>query len=324
MSNKPVGEIVMSENNKRCQDAQISLTDFLGAFYPNPHEKIFLRTFKAKGTPDTLEIWPAKYSTTRTQLSANSNFKAMLDRANVTRGIYFVVNAGGNEDSEITRYNAFFVESDTKTRDEQNEALDNAPILTSIRVTTKKSVHAYWLIEGDCTEQDWREIQQRLISYFDGDKTIKNPSRVMRLPFFNHVTYNSKNDFAYAPVRVDQFDSGRRYTVGRMKSVFPESKQQFKSQIAAPVGWQEIPDCDDRNAELKRRIMQTGKQNNRGIYETKGICHNGISQTGLMFNPATGAVKCLKGCTHQQVLAAFGLEAQVSYSPITGRKLLTA
>jgi len=32
--------------------------------------------------------------------------------------------------------------------------------------------------------------EKRLIQYFNGDRAIKNPSRVMRVPFFWHLTYN--------------------------------------------------------------------------------------------------------------------------------------
>lgn len=53
--------------------------------------------------------------------------------------------------------------------------------------------------------------------------------------------------------------------------------------------------------------MVAGKQNSKGIYEARGICHNGHGETALMFNPATGAVHCNNGCDYKAILRAFGL-----------------
>jgi putative DNA primase/helicase len=310
------------------QETEVSLSEFLSAFYPDTQEKIHLRSFKAKGAPDSFATRPVVYERTRCALAVDTMSVSTLERANITRGIYFTVNSGGNSDNDITRYNAFFVESDTKTIEEQNEALDKAPIAPSIRNKTKKSVHAYWLIDGDCSEAEWREIQERLISYFDGDPTIKNPSRVMRLPLFNHITYNDTDNYSYIPVDVEVFEPSKRYTVAEMKKQFPEARKEPSSAlvpISVGTPGKEFYSWDELNGELKRRIMSAGKQNKRGVYETKGICHNGESDRAIMFNPATGAVKCTKGCTHEQVLEAFNLPKNpVSLSlTIGGRKLLT-
>lgn len=66
---------------------------------------------------------------------------------------------------------------------------------------------------------------------------------------------------------------------------------------------------EELNAELKRRIMShdTAKMQNDGWWHCKGICHNGNGNSAIMFNPATGAVKCMSGCSHSDLLEAFGL-----------------
>jgi hypothetical protein len=191
--------------------------------------------------------------------------------------------------------------------EEQHAALDTAPLATSIRVETKKSVHAYWLIEGECTEAEWRDVQERLIAYFGGDEKIKNPSRTMRLPFFNHVAYNEEDSYSYKPVEVVTFEPSRRYTVAEMLAAFPAPRKSQPLIFAGSSTSSFSPDWVELNAELKRRISQTGRMNRRGIIETKGVCHSGRSNSAVMFNPATGAVKCLNGCAHAEVLRAFGL-----------------
>ena len=137
--------------------------------------------------PKDSKIGAKSIATTRSSLLKGGFELQALHGTNKKQGVYFVVNSGGNSNKDITRYNAFFVESDTLTIAEQNEKLNSSPLPPSIRVETNKSVHAYWLINGVCNSQEWREIQKQLIDYFDGDKAIINLARVMRLPFFNHV-----------------------------------------------------------------------------------------------------------------------------------------
>jgi hypothetical protein len=47
--------------------------------------------------------------------------------------------------------------------------------------------------------------------------------------------------------------------------------------------------------------------NGDGWFHCRGICHEANGDTAVMFNPATGAVKCMAGCSHKNVLRAFGL-----------------
>ncbi|MGB8509758.1 MAG: hypothetical protein WCD76_15350 [Pyrinomonadaceae bacterium] len=283
------------------------LTDFLAAFFPDEDETIYLRAFKAKGAPDTPDNHPRVEVATRRRMATDLELQNKLISANKTRGWYFVVNLGGNADANITRFNAFFVENDQLPIEDQHLRLDNAPLQPSIRLETRKSVHAYWLVEGECDSDAWREIQEKLIAYFDGDTTIKNPSRVMRLPFLNHVHYDAATT-SYETKRVELvgFTPERKFTVAEMRAA-------FHVVIPSP---RPIPHSDDAsmfvsrndlNAELKRRIMDAGKQNGKGIYEARGVCHNGQGETALIFNPATGAVHCNSGCDYKAILRAFGL-----------------
>ena len=73
-----------------------------------------------------------KYIVTTAELTFNTSDKKQLDTDNETRGIYFVVNAGGGSDQDITRYNAFFVESDTLSIEEQHSVLDAGCYLSAL------------------------------------------------------------------------------------------------------------------------------------------------------------------------------------------------
>ena len=101
------------------------------------------------------------------------------------RGIFFVVNSGGNSDRKINKINAQFFECDTLSLEEQLENISKFPLEPSIIVQTKKSLHVYFLIKNGKVEK-FRDIQKKLAKHFNGDGSCINESRVMRVPGFYH------------------------------------------------------------------------------------------------------------------------------------------
>lgn len=289
------------------------LTDFLAAFFPDENEAIYLRAFKAKGAPDAPDNRPLVEVVTRRRLTTDAELQNRMANANETRGWYFVVNAGGNTDTEITRFNAFFIEIDDLPLAEQHRRLDAAPLQPSIRIETKKSIHAYWLIEGECTEAEWREMQTQLITYFGSDVKIKNPARVMRLPYFNHLRYNAETR-ANETKRVELaiFAPERHYTPTAMRAAFPKPSPQVapstdahpnpNGNVFAFTSWDEL------HAEAARRIQQAAKarMDNRGWTHAPGICHGSTEGKAVYISP-NGAYGCHKGCTTARVRTALGL-----------------
>ena len=141
------------------------------------------------------------------------------------RGIYFVVNFGGHEDSEITRINAQFMECDELPLDEQLKQIEAFPLEPSLIVKTRKSLHTYWLIkDGDVAA--FRRVQKRLVAQFHGDRSCVNESRVLRLPGF----YHCKEE----PVMVEciHFHPELRYTQAELEQYLP----QISEEPAAPAG----------------------------------------------------------------------------------------
>lgn len=289
------------------------LTDFLSAFFPDEDEGINLRAFKAKGAPDGPDNRPLVEAVTRRRLAEDTELQKRMVAANKTRGWYFVVNSGGNADMDIARFNAFFVEIDNLPLDEQHRRFDAAPLQPSIRLETRKSVHAYWLIEGNCTEAEWRDMQARLIAYFVGDEKIKNPARVMRLPYFNHLHYNAETQ-AHETKRVELavFTPERRYTPTAMRAAFPEpSFQVALSPYEPPNGngnAATFASWDELHTETARRIRQSPKSrtDQKGWTHAPGVCHSSMEGKALYVSP-DGAYGCHKGCTAVSVRAHFGL-----------------
>jgi hypothetical protein len=284
--------------------------DFLHAFFPHPDESIRFRAFAPKGHDE--KVSPRSFAGTRNQLMSSPALQEKLIQANEERGLYFVVNSGGDSDAEIDRYNSFFAENDDLSISEQHALLDICPLVPSIRVETLKSVHAYWLIEGDSTEEQWRDVQERLIEYFHSDNSIKNPSRVMRLPYFNHVSYDTeKGTYSFKPVSLVKFEKGLRYTVGQMREAFPATFEVDTSDDSANTSAPDLTTWDALNAEARRcirRLKPTPKFTGDGIWlHAKGVCHNGIGNKALYLNLETGAYGCKKGCDGDVIRRALGL-----------------
>lgn len=148
------------------------------------------------------------------------------------RGVFFVVNFGGQTDDAITRVNAQFVEMDDGTFEEQWEKINRFPLPPSTVVQTRKSLHSYWFMEkGKADVERFRDTQKGLVQWFNGDPACVNPSRVMRLPGFCHC----KTD-ARVPVRCVLFHPERRYTQEQLLAVLPEPKESKPARVVRDFG----------------------------------------------------------------------------------------
>jgi len=313
----------------------IRLSDFLSAFFPTDDEVIHFRAFKPRDVEASAANSPMSFTGTRAKL-AEPGFQQMLKSMNATRGMYFIPNAGGDTDLAITRFNAWFCEDDESSIEDQHARLDAAPLPPSVRVTTRKSVHAYWLVNGACDAATWRDIQLRLISHFNGDEKIKNPSRLMRLPHFQHLSVEPGGTPQRVPVTISHFDPDQRFTAAQMQAAFAEPANWDREAITAvqAVNAAMLAEAkqvkhaasyttwDALNTELRARMTAhpTAKLK-RGSVELRGICHNGSGNSGLYLNPISGAYKCMKGCNTSTILQAFGLPEKPEAAPpadITG------
>ena len=147
------------------------------------------------------------------------------------RGVYAVINNGGDIDANIASCNALFVEWDDRPVDWQIQAWKelSLPEPSFIVLTGGKSVHVYWRFTSPIGPETWRDLQTRLLEYADADRTLKNPSRVMRLPGAWHLgpdgTPNGQTVILGQP-------SGRSYTVDDFEALLP-TKELVREQDQA-------------------------------------------------------------------------------------------
>lgn len=177
----------------------MDIGSFLGAFF-GPLENVCIRIFSDKKD--------GKFRGRKLEFPLNRIRDYVNEIGNhncQNRGIFFVVNYGGHEDSKISRINAQFVECDNLSIDEQYKKIRGFPLEPSIIVRTRKSLHTYWLIR-DGNLKKFREVQRALAEYFQGDRSIVNESRVLRIPGFYHCKEEP------ILVKCEKFDPGLKYT----------------------------------------------------------------------------------------------------------------
>ncbi|MDM0638318.1 phage/plasmid primase, P4 family [Clostridium perfringens] len=149
-----------------------------------------------------------------------SKSKVLMAHNEANKGIFFVVNSGGNSDRKINKINAQFFECDTLSLEDQLENISKFPLEPSIIVQTKKSLHVYFLIKNGKVEK-FRDIQKKLAKHFNGDGSCINESRVMRVPGF----YHCKEE----PVRVKciKFNPNLFYTQEDLERELIYSESEF-------------------------------------------------------------------------------------------------
>jgi hypothetical protein len=288
-----------------------SMTEILGEFFPDEAEPIWLRSFDPKGLPSGVFGYPQKVETCIAELRASRVMQDRLKAINEKQGVYFVVNAGGNEDGDIARINAIYCEMDMDVEPDdthivkQHDMYDNlSPLMPSIRINTRKSVHAYWLPSEPITNDQFLDLQQGLIQCFKSDPAISNLSRVMRVPYFNHVRY--EGGYKYQRISHHTFRPDLRYSLAELQEAFPYHRPKpvvFEHRKSG-----ETETLEDVKAELRSRVMELPSWKAHGVWgSANGICHNGEGDTGLRVNFASGSVTCWSKCSLKQILDAFGL-----------------
>lgn len=140
-------------------------------------------------------------------------------------GVYFVVNGGGRADKDVTECRAVFYEHDNMSKEKQLALWHSLGLPEpTIQVDTGgKSIHSYWVLKEPCSPESWKVLQTDLLDYSEGDKALKNPSRVMRLPGASHVSIHPDGRFEYVFTKVVG-ECGEKYSYDELAAKIP-SKQ---------------------------------------------------------------------------------------------------
>lgn len=198
-----------------------------------------------------------------TRLGNPSNFtRAEMEELNKRgAGIFFTPNQfdGTRRKESCKGINAWFMEMDAMTKEDQMQMIQMSPLPPSFIVETKKSLHTYWLSE-DGTPKNFEQIQRRLIYNFQSDPACKDCSRVMRVPGFMH----NKQTPGFL-VKVKLAEPNRKYTEQQMMDAFkaePKQEKQVMDTIKRLSNdiWERMAHLD--NKMMLQRLSGHGIVNN--------------------------------------------------------------
>lgn len=205
--------------NKFCQASQKQAIAQLKALgYKNPSE-INLRYID----PCTKKAFNVK----------GLNFDKAAQNQQKGYDIYFVVNPGGNKDEEITEYRAIFYEHDNLEKTKQISLWQdlNLPKPTFQVDTGGKSIHSYWVFDNFISVVDGKGLQSDLLEYADADRSLKNPSRVMRLAGSKYMKGENPGT---SEAKIITF-SGIKYAYEHLRSHIPIQKVQESPRTNKPI-----------------------------------------------------------------------------------------
>lgn len=104
-------------------------------------------------------------------------------------GIFATVNSfnGPRRKDCLARINAWAVDMDEGTKEQQARRLLGAPLVPSLIIETKRGYQAYWIAK-DGKAEHWNAIVlERLVPYFGADKNARDICRILRVPGFLHL-----------------------------------------------------------------------------------------------------------------------------------------
>jgi hypothetical protein len=188
----------------------------LSALGYNPGDTVFFRKFPPKG----VKGYPQKFSYV---------FPNIPKLQSPDGGLYFVVNGGGQKNKDVVAGKAIFFEHDDRPIEDQVFVWQEKGLPEpTLQVQTRKSCHTHYAIRGGCSPDEWSELQKDLLEFVDGDRKLKDLSRVMRLAGAWHIKADEP------PVRCDIIhQSGQSYTYEELRAIVPPRSKPVKVEAAA-------------------------------------------------------------------------------------------
>ena len=178
-------------------------TAFLSLFGKNGVTRV--RAFPHKATPKEV----------KQRLGARTfdfSERERIQRAQTAgRGLYVVINEGGDDKDSIKACLAYFAEFDGMDEGDKWDRVRSSglPEPSAVVATGGDSLHFYWSLSEPVTDKAiWQSDMKRLIAHLGSDKQVNDPSRVMRLP---GAWYMDGNQQPVAQVQVVH-QSDARYT----------------------------------------------------------------------------------------------------------------
>ena len=208
-------------------------------------DKTRLRAFSHKATPKSKKLSARKFGFDRAAIA-----QAQADGL----GIYAVINDGGDTKNSITKCRAYFAEFDGIPTQRQWETVEHSklPKPSFVVETGGGSLHFYWVLRDPVTDKhQWQADTKRLITHLCSDKSVNDPSRVMRLP---GCWYMGSDGTPIAQVEIVH-QSDVRYTREQILGSLPEPEDvKPAAESPTPSICRDIERTEQRAIEQLLRI----------------------------------------------------------------------
>jgi hypothetical protein len=198
-----------------------------------PGEKVFLRAFYPSDDVRKSSDKGRKGEATTVELIAQA---AETFQSN-GRGVYFVVNGSGQKDAEVKACRAIFYEHDNLSKELQLNLWRKLglPEPTFQVDTGGKSIHSYWVFNQPIDPTPWKSLQTDLLKYSDGDRSLKNSSRVMRLAGCYHLSVKGAHPTTIVAA------SGTKYTFEELRKIVPTQQKTPSSPLPLSTFTDNVP-----------------------------------------------------------------------------------
>lgn len=194
-------------------------------------------------------------------LNKEENYTKLEDLNSKGAWIFFSVNPmleWKRDKESVVGVSSWICEIDWLDKELQKKLIENCPLKPNLILESNSSFHLYWFAK-DWVIDNWNKICNGLRNYFDGDPAVVDISRVLRLPWFNHMKDATK------PFLIDlfEFKSGE-YTEEEMLKNYNNTqsvtdiKQSLiikESQAKNDVGWEYYWDRV-KNMDTKRMLEE--------------------------------------------------------------------
>lgn len=237
------------------------LIDFLKNFTGS-----YIQTFEDKKSGDTSLIRKFPYS------DLKARWKELQSLNERGAGIFFTPNpcSGGRKMENVTSIDWIYVDMDEGTKKEMMAVIEKSPVFPDIITESKRSYHLYWKCHFENKEQ-FEEIVQGLIQFYDGDKAISSINEVLRFPNFYHAK-DPKNRFLIKIVYLKV----KGTTPATLKMDYPytppmetfQKKHKLEGnqlQVIKDIPIKEVLDKLDVTVGRGKFIMEGGKETSASV-----------------------------------------------------------
>ncbi len=229
-----------------------------------PEDKVYLRFFYPSDDP--------RKDGDKGRKADKINWQQIEQYQKEGRGAYFVINGGGHKNVDVTVGRAIFIEHDRLPKDVQRDLWKDLklPEPTFQIDTGGKSIHSYWVFVKAIVAGKWYKLQTDLLEFGDGDRSIKNPSRVMRLAGCWHISHDEDGNPIYNQSKIISC-SEKTYTYEELREIIPsQEKEQQQTFTSTATSQSSAPNTEKQSSSTKTSTKGDSSQGKQDEGSTKG------------------------------------------------------